>query len=117
MSLVATVLSALLAAVFLLSGGRKVVGGESVTHEAIHLQVPLAGYRVIGATEVVAAAGLVIGIVFIPLGVAAAAGLVLLLVGATFAHLRVGDPLTAWVPAAALTFLAAATLTFRIMAA
>ncbi|GAA3527080.1 hypothetical protein GCM10022222_07600 [Amycolatopsis ultiminotia] len=117
MSIAATVLSVLLAAVFLFSGGRKIPGGETAAGEAAHLRIPLTGYRTIGAAEVAGAAGLIIGIFFAPLGIAAAAGLVLLMPGALIAHLRAGDPASAWAPAAALTVVAAVTLVLRITTA
>ena len=108
------VLSCLLAAVLLFSGSRKFVGGEAVTGEAAHLGVPMRGYRLIGVAEVAAAAGLLIGLAWAGLGVAAAAGLVLLMSGAVISHIRVGDAADRWAPAAFLAVLAVVTLLLRI---
>jgi hypothetical protein len=48
-------------------------------------------YRLIGVAELAADAGALIGLAWIPLGIAAAAGMALLLVGALTTHRRAGD--------------------------
>ena len=108
------VLSCLLAAALLFSGSRKIAGGKAVTGEAAHLGVPMRGYRLIGVAEVAAAAGLLIGLAWAALGVAAATGLVLLMSGAVISHIRVGDAADRWAPAAVLAVLAVVTLLLRI---
>src|SRR5262245_51825995 len=85
------VLSGLLALAFLASGGQKVLGSAQVEQTAHHLRVPLNGYKAIGALELAGAAGLIIGIFWPPLGIAAGIGLFLLVVGAVITHVRVGD--------------------------
>lgn len=114
MSVISIVLSILLAAVFLFSGGRKVLGGTAVTGEATHLGLPLTGYQAIGVAEAAAAVGLLLGLFWAPLGIAAAAGLVLLMPGAVIAHLRAGDGPAAWAPAIVLTVVIATTLVLDI---
>ena len=111
------VLSCLLAAAMVFSGSRKVAGGPAVTGEAAHLGVPVRGYRLIGVAEAAAAAGLLIGLAWAGLGVAAAAGLVLLMSGAVISHIRVGDAVGRWAPAAALAVLAVVTLLLRMASA
>jgi hypothetical protein len=60
-----------------------------VVHETIGL--PLKYFPLLAACEFAGAAGLVIGIWWTPIGIAAGFGLVLYFVGAVVAHLRVGD--------------------------
>ncbi|GCE15956.1 DoxX family protein [Tengunoibacter tsumagoiensis] len=54
-------------------------------------KIPLSWLPVLAALEIAGALGLIIGIFWAPLGIAAAIGLVLYFVGAVVAHLRVGD--------------------------
>ncbi|QTE28945.1 DoxX family protein [Pengzhenrongella sicca] len=110
MTLATTSLNILLALVFLYSGGRKAVGRPAVAGEAAHLGMALTRYRTIGVAEIAASAGLLLGLAWTPLGLAAAAGLVLLLLGAVIAHLRAGDRLSAWAGAAVLALLSAAAV-------
>jgi hypothetical protein len=58
---------------------------------ARHFRIPWHRYRLIGAAELAAAAGVLAGLWFHPLGVAAGTGMVFLLVGALIAHRRAGD--------------------------
>jgi DoxX-like family len=60
-----------------------------VIHEVVG--VPLKFFPFLAACEFVGAAGLLIGIVWRPLGLAASVGLVLYFVGAMIGHVRVGD--------------------------
>ena len=53
--------------------------------------VPVRYFPVLATLEIVGATGLLIGIAVKPLGVAAAAGLVVYFVGATASHIRVHD--------------------------
>ena len=58
---------------------------------AAHFGIPCPSYRLIGVAELAAAAGVVIGLWWHPLGVAAAAGMALLLLGALITHRRAED--------------------------
>ena len=58
---------------------------------AAHFAIPWPRYQLIGAAELAAAAGVLIGLWWHPLGVAAAAGMVLLLLGAVITHRRAAD--------------------------
>lgn len=60
-----------------------------VVHETVG--VPLEYFPYLAACELAGALGLVVGIRWFPLGVAAGVGLVLYFVGAIVSHLRVGD--------------------------
>jgi uncharacterized membrane protein YphA (DoxX/SURF4 family) len=86
-----TVLSLLLAAGCLLPGSAKLLGHPKMRKAATHFRINWRAYRLIGVAELAAAAGVVIGLWWHPLGVAAAAGMVLLLTGALAAHRRAGD--------------------------
>jgi uncharacterized membrane protein YphA (DoxX/SURF4 family) len=61
----------------------------AVIHELIG--VDLKWFPWLAACEFAGAAGLVVGLVWRPIGVAAAVGLILYFVAAVVAHLRVGD--------------------------
>jgi len=80
-----------------------------------HVAVAAALWRVIGALELAAAAGLVAGLFNPALGVAAAIGVSLLLAGAVVAHLRVDDAGGAS-PALAMLVLAIVFIVIRIAA-
>jgi hypothetical protein len=60
-----------------------------IIHEVT--RVPMKWFPWLAACELAGAAGLLAGLAWAPLGVAAAAGLVLYFVGAVVAHARVGD--------------------------
>jgi len=90
--LVGYVIAAVLVAVMLVFSGRGViVKDERVMASLNTVQVsdswrlPLAGVKFAGAL------GLVVGIAYRPLGIAAAVGVLLFFVGAVGAHLRVKD--------------------------
>ena len=59
----------------------------------------MAAYRLIGVAELAAAVGLILGLVWHPIGVAAALGMALLVGGAVMMHLRAGDSLKHMAPA------------------
>lgn len=64
--------------------------------------------RLVGATKLTLAALLVIGVAYAPLAIAAAAGMMILMVGAVAAHVKVRDPILKSVPA--LLMLAMSTI-------
>jgi hypothetical protein len=90
------VLFSLDALMFVMSGTRNIrIPSDELdlaTKQLLGLPVGLPLYRAIGALELLAAAGLLAGLVFVPLGIAAAAGLVLLMLAAIVYHVRAGDP-------------------------
>jgi len=84
-----------------------------VIHEVIG--VPLSYFPLLAACEFAGVLGLLLGIWWPPLGVAAGIGLVLYFVGAVASHLRVGD-VKGIGPAAFMLAVAAAALVMRILA-
>ena len=86
-----TALSLLLAAACLLPGSAKLLGHPRMQKSAAHFGIPWRRYRLIGAAELAAGAGVLIGLWWHPLGVAAAAGMSLLLLGALITHRRAAD--------------------------
>jgi uncharacterized membrane protein HdeD (DUF308 family) len=86
-----TVLSLPLAAAYVLPGSAKLLAHPKMRHAAAHFGIPWSRYRLLGVAELAAAVGVLMGIRWPSLGVAAAIGMVLLLVGALLTHRRAGD--------------------------
>lgn len=92
MYIAAAILSILLAAVALAAGAPKVVlKGSTPAHLQSHMGLSPRLVRFIGFAEFSAAAGLIVGLFWRPLGIAAAVGFAILLTGATGFHARAGD--------------------------
>jgi uncharacterized membrane protein YphA (DoxX/SURF4 family) len=109
------VISALLALAFFGAGFMKLTSPEPKLAEgAAHVGFSAKSYRAIGALEVAGAAGLLIGLYFAPLGIAAAIGLVLMMIGAAIAHARVKDKFPAIAPSAVLAVVAVVALVLRV---
>ncbi|MFF4117948.1 DoxX family protein [Streptomyces sp. NPDC002144] len=70
----------------------------------------VAAYRRIGVLQLAGAAGVALGLAMPLLGGLAGAGLLLLLAGAVVVHLRKGDPVAKFVPAAVCAALVASYL-------
>ena len=83
-----------------------------VIHEVVG--VPLKFFPLLAACEIAGALGLVLGIWWPFLGVAASLGLVFYFVGAVVSHLRVGD-MKGIGPAAFLLMVSVAALALRIL--
>jgi uncharacterized membrane protein YphA (DoxX/SURF4 family) len=83
--------SLLLATACLLPAAGKLLGHPKMRQSAAHFAIPWRKYQLIGAAELAAAAGVLIGLLWRPLGVAAAAGMVLLLLGAVITHRQAAD--------------------------
>ena len=94
-----TALSLVLAAVCLVPGLGKLLSHAKMRAAADHFGVPWARYQLIGVAEVAAAAGALAGLALAPVGVAAATGMALLLLGALAIHRRAGDSLAEAAPA------------------
>src|SRR5438034_7725786 len=84
-------ISLLLTAACLLPAVGKLTGQPKMRKSAAHFGIPWPRYRLIGVAELAAAAGILIGLWWHPLGVAAAAGMALLLLGAIIAHRKAAD--------------------------
>ncbi len=87
--LVVAVLLSLLAVVSGVAKLRRTPHVVKVINEVV--RVPMKWFPWLAACEFAGAAGLLLGIAVAPVGLAAAAGLVLYFLGAIIAHVRVGD--------------------------
>ena len=83
-------LSLLLAVACAVPGLAKLLAHPKMRKAAAHFRIPWPSYRLIGVAEL-AAAGVLAGLWWHLLGVAAAAGMVFLLIGALLTHKRAGD--------------------------
>ncbi|MGW1727816.1 DoxX family protein [Streptomyces sp. NPDC002306] len=91
MYIAAVILSVLLALVSLAAGAPKAQLKGDVPDGLVAKGLSSALVRLIGLAEVAAAAGLVAGIWWQPLGIAAAVGMAVLLLGAIGYHVKWGD--------------------------
>ncbi len=95
----AVIVPVLMAVIFTKAGLDMVRDGESMRTTAARLGIDQRQFGVIGGFQLLGAVGMLIGLAWAPLGVAAASGLGLLMLGALAAHLRVSDPLAVAAPA------------------
>ncbi|GAA2154825.1 MULTISPECIES: DoxX family protein [Glycomyces] len=79
-------LAIVLIAMFGVLGAAKLAAVPAMRDAAAHLGLTVGHYRVLGALEIAAVAGVAIGFVVPVLGIAAACGLVLLMLGAAGFH-------------------------------
>jgi DoxX-like family len=84
-------LSVLLAVACLFPAMAKLAGLPRMREPAAHFGIPWRRYQLIGVPELAAGLGVLLGLALHPLGIAAAAGMGLLLIGAVLIHLRAGD--------------------------
>jgi uncharacterized membrane protein YphA (DoxX/SURF4 family) len=84
-------ISLLLATACLLPAAGKLLGHPRMRQSAEHFGIRWPRYRLIGVAELAAAAGVLAGLWWHPLGIAAAAGMTLLLIGALITHRRAAD--------------------------
>ena len=82
---------------------------------AAHFGIPWPRYRLIGVAELAAAAGILTGLWWHPLGLAAAAGMAVLLVGAIITHRKAADNVKEMAPALLALLLTLAYLTIALM--
>jgi hypothetical protein len=108
--IVLTVLSILLAVLFLLLGVAKVLALPRMRELAAHAGFSVAAYRGIGALELAGAAGLLVGLTVPLLGASAGVGLLLLLAGAVITHVRNRDGIREIAPALVCAVFVAAYL-------
>ena len=106
------ILAGLLVLAFAALGSAKLAAVPAMRTRAAHVGFSVSAYRRIGLLEVLAVLGLLVG-AFVPLiGALAAAGLLLLLVGALVTHLRNGDGVREIAPALVLGLV---TLTYLVL--
>ncbi|MDX6253150.1 MAG: hypothetical protein QOF10_6510 [Kribbellaceae bacterium] len=103
-------LAALIAVAFAVLGASKIRAVPSMQTRAAQVGFSVGAYKRIGVLEVAGAAGVLLGLAIPPLGVLAAAGLLLLMVGALGAHLRQHDGVAEMTPALVVTVLLVAYL-------
>ena len=107
-------ISLLLAAACLLPAAGKLTGQPKMRKSAAHFGIPWPRYRLIGAAELAAAAGILTGLWWHPPGLAAAAGMTLLLPGAITAHRNAADTAKETAPALLALLLTLAYLTIAL---
>jgi hypothetical protein len=86
-----TVVGVLLAAGVLASAAAQLAGNKVVMANLVHLGLPRSIVPFLASCLIAGGLGLLAGMWYPPLGIAAAAGLVLYFVGALVAHLRKAD--------------------------
>jgi len=103
------IVTAVLAALFGFAGLIKVVGLRQSLAIRDHLGVKPVQWRLIGLLELAGVAGVLAGLAWPPIGVAAAVGLALLVLGAIVFHVRASDSVADTAPAVIGLGLAVAT--------
>jgi DoxX-like family len=86
-----TVVGVLLALGVLASATAQLTGNKVVLANLVHLGLPLSIIPFLASCLIAGGLGLLVGLWYPPLGIAAAVGLVLYFVGALVAHLRKAD--------------------------
>jgi DoxX-like family len=103
------IVTALLAAMFAFAGLIKVIGVRQSLAIRDHLGVDPTQWRLIGLLELAGVAGVLAGLKWAPIGIAAAIGLTLLILGAIVFHVRASDSVADTAPAVIGLGLAVAT--------
>jgi hypothetical protein len=93
------IVTLLLAALFTFSASIKLLGVSRSLAIRDHLGVKPLQWRLIGALELAGVAGVLIGLAFPPIGIAAAIGLALLSIGAIAFHIKASDRVVDMAPA------------------
>ncbi|MFD4661145.1 DoxX family protein [Kitasatospora sp. NPDC058444] len=106
------VVSTLFALVLLFSAYGKLVRDPQQMKTLEHVGFPARRVPLLAAAEIAGVVGILIGLAWPPLGVAAALGLIAYFTGAVVSHLRIRD----WriLPSAVLLLVAVATLVLRL---
>jgi uncharacterized membrane protein YphA (DoxX/SURF4 family) len=107
--------SLLLAAACLLPAAGKLLGHPKMRQSAARFGIPWPRYQLIGVAELTAAAGILIGLWWHPVGLAAAAGMALLLLGAIITHRKAADSVKEMAPAVLALLLTLAYLGIALM--
>jgi hypothetical protein len=108
-SIATVVVTILLAALFTFSSAIKLFGVRQSLEIRDHLGVAPTSWRVIGLLELAGVGGVLAGLAWAPIGVAAGIGLALLSLGAVVSHVRASDGVSATAPAVIAIGLAVAT--------
>ena len=91
MFIATVIVSLLLAAIALASASLKFRPDSAPARTIMSLGVPPSWLPRLAAAEIAGAVGLIVGLAWAPIGIAAAAGLVVYFVGAIVAHVRADD--------------------------
>lgn len=111
MLLAAHILSLVLALAMVASGFMKLIRAPRIVQMMEPVGVPASRLPILGALQIAAAIGLIGGIWFPLLGIAAGIGLVLYFIGAVIAHIRAHDP----AKQGAIMFLALSVATLIVL--
>jgi hypothetical protein len=103
------IVTLLLSALFTFSASIKLLGVSRSLAIRDHLGVKPLQWRLIGALELAGVAGVLVGLAWPPIGIAAAIGLALLSIGAIAFHIKASDRVVDMAPAVIGLALAAAT--------
>lgn len=109
MHIALVIVTVLLSIVLVGSAGAKLAKAKQIVESMSTVGVPLSSLPWLAAAEIAGAIGLIVGLYWWPIGLAAAIGVVLYFVGAVIAHLRVNDAKNV-APAAVLGVVAVAEL-------
>jgi hypothetical protein len=109
------IVSILLAALFLFAASIKLLGVRQSLAIRDHLKISPALWRVIGLLELAGVIGVLAGLKWAPLGIAAAAGLALLSLGAITSHVRSSDSIRDTAPSVIGLGLAVATVVLHVL--
>ena len=115
MFIATVIVSIVLAAMATMSGALKIKRVDSIVETMAKVGVKANQFGSLAAAELAGALGLIVGLFWWPVGVAAAVGLVIYFVAALGAHLRVGDREISG--AAMMLVLSAGALALRIASA
>ena len=100
-----TVVSIVLAALCLVPSAAKLSAQPTMQASADHFGITWERYRLIGVAELAAALGILGGLVWPPLGIAAALGMAALVGGALVMHVRAGDDPKSATPAVVILLM------------
>ncbi|MFD4352520.1 DoxX family protein [Nocardia sp. NPDC058519] len=106
------VVAVLMSVVLLASAGAKFTRPKRLVDQMSTLGLPYRMLPLLGVAQIAGAGGLVIGLWWGPLGIAAAVGLALYFIGAVATHLRVSD-YQGTLPAAVLAIVAIVLIAVR----
>jgi DoxX-like family len=109
LTVAAITVTIVLAALFAFTSSIKLLGVRQSLAIRDHLGVTPTQWRLIGILELAGVIGVLVGLAWAPIGVAAAVGLALLSVGAIIFHVRASDSVADMAPAVFAVALAVAT--------
>jgi uncharacterized membrane protein YphA (DoxX/SURF4 family) len=117
MYIATVIVGSLLALMFIAAGVPKLLKAQSAVTQAEELKIAPTSYQIIGVLELLGAAGVLLGLWTSWLGVAAGAGLALMMVGAVITHVRAGQSAKKAIPAIVFAALALGYIVLRLLSA